>query len=353
MDIQALSSLHDQVHTILEQAIQEHVFPGAVVAISQDQHILTMQALGTSTYDSAESPPVLINTIYDIASLTKIITATAALRLMEQGHLDLHTSVRKYLPDMALQGVTIWHLLTHTSGIELRLSTLAHRGVSILRESIAQVQATYPPGTVAAYTNINSLLLGQVVAKIYGTSLDQALYELVTWPLGMHETQFCPPESLYQRIPPTEWDDSLRGGLVHGVVHDESAYVLGGIAGHAGLFSTAADLLQFSQAWLGQPPYQDFLQTTTRLFAFQNHCAGLQLGCGLGWMLNRPAFMGAAVTKAVGHTGFTGPVLLLIASMKLAIVVLSNRSYPQRSAPAHHAVTARLVNALLALYTKD
>ena len=192
MDSQTLRCLHDHVHAILEQAIQERVFPGAVVAISQGQQILTMQALGTSTYEIADAQPIRLNSLYDIASLTKIITATAALRLMEQGRLDLHQLVQVYLPDMALQGVTVWHLLTHTSGIDLRLSTLAQRGASILRDSIANIQTTYPPGTVAAYTNINSLLLGQIVAKIYGTGLDQALYELVTCPLGMNETQFCP-----------------------------------------------------------------------------------------------------------------------------------------------------------------
>ncbi len=353
MAIQSIRSLPEQVRAIIQQAIQEHIFPGAVVGIHKDNRILAFQAFGTMTYETAVAQPVLTDTIYDIASLTKIITATAALRLMEQGQLDIYAPVQAYLPELALQSVTIWHLLTHSSGIDLKLSTLANIGAATLRRSIAQVQPSYIPGTVAAYTNINSLLLGQVVAKVYGASLDQALHELVAQPLGMHETQFCPPESLHKRIAPTEIDDVLRGGVVHCVVHDESAYVLGGIAGHAGLFSTCADLLHFAQAWLGQEPYQDFLKTETRLLAFQNHCSGLELSCGLGWMLNRPAFMGAAAKQAVGHTGFTGPVLMLVPDLVLALVVLSNRTYPKRRAPAHHAVTAQLLETVLSLQTDN
>lgn len=348
-----IASLNSQVQAILHEAILARVFPGAVVAISQNMGMLCFQVSGTTAYDDHGSQPVTRDTIYDIASLTKVITATAALRLIEQNILDMHAAVRFYLPELAMRDVTIWHLLTHSSGLDLRLSSLAYRGVDVLKQSIAEVQPVHRPGSVAAYTNINSLLLGEVVARVYAASLEQALAELVLQPLDMHTTQYCPPARLHSRIAPTEIDETLHRGSVQGVVHDESAYVLGGVAGHAGLFSTAADLLTFCHAWLGLEAYQEFLQPATRQLAFQNHCPGLSLSCGLGWMLERPAFMGPASQYAIGHTGFTGPVIVLLPKSLIAIIVLSNRTYPRRAAPTHHTVTSRLIQALMCMYTDN
>jgi serine-type D-Ala-D-Ala carboxypeptidase len=206
----------------------------------------------------------------------------------------------------------------------------------------------HPPGSAVAYTNINSLLLGEIVALLHGRPLEQALDDLVLAPLGLHETSFLPAPSLLARIAPTERDDGWRGSLVHGAVHDESAYALGGVAGHAGLFSTAADLHRFCDSWLaragGTPA---LLRSETIALAVSNHTRGLNLGCGLGWMIDRANFMGAAPSGTYGHTGFTGPALVVVPGRRLVVVIVSNRVFPRRGPPHHHEVTASVVGAAM------
>jgi CubicO group peptidase (beta-lactamase class C family) len=194
------------------------------------------------------------------------------------------------------------------------------------------------------------LLLGEIVAAVYGQPLDRAIDELVCRPLGLQRTGFRPDPALIAHIAPTEFDGEWRGCLVHGVVHDESAYALGGIAGHAGLFSTAGDLWTFCRAWLpaGSDHYPTpLLNPTTLTLAITNQTPGLAQACGLGWMIDRPNFMGPAPRGSYGHTGFTGPALVIVPHDRLIIIVLSNRVHPQRSAPRHHAVTAAIVTAAL------
>jgi CubicO group peptidase (beta-lactamase class C family) len=152
-------------------------------------------------------------------------------------------------------------------------------------------------------------------------------------------------------------DEAWRGGLVHGSVHDESAHALGGIAGHAGLFSSASDIYRFCLAWLAaadRPPAEAtsateaaFLRPETACGAMSNQTAGLSAACGLGWMIDRPNFMGLSLAGMVGHTGFTGPAMVIARAPRMIVVVLSNRVYPKRAAPAHHSVTSALVSAAL------
>jgi CubicO group peptidase (beta-lactamase class C family) len=194
-----------------------------------------------------------------------------------------------------------------------------------------------------AYTNINSLLLGEIISHLYGAPLDAAIQKLVLDALDLSDTCYRPPSTLLERIAPTELDDGWRGGLVHGTVHDESAHALGGVAGHAGLFSTAADLHRFCLAWLTA----EILRPETVALATANHTPGLPLACGLGWMIDRPNFMGAAPQGTYGHTGFTGPAIVVVPSRRTIIVVLSNRVFPRRGSPEHHKVTAALVQAAL------
>src|SRR5262249_17999448 len=144
-----------------------------------------------------------------------------------------------YLQEFGAPEVTIWHLLTHTSGLDIRLSALRHAGRGAMLDIVYHTAPIHQPGTVVAYTNVNSLLLGEIVARVYGAPLEVALDEVVIRPLGLRDTLYCPPAALLPRIAPTEHDRDWRGALVHGSVHDESAYALGGVAGHAGLFSTA------------------------------------------------------------------------------------------------------------------
>lgn len=338
------------IDAIIARAIDRRIFPGAVVLVACDAEILHAAAYGTMTYDPPGNNPVTPATIYDIASLTKMFTATAALRLYDKGHIDLAAQVQVYLPRFRAHNVTVWHLLTHTSGLDLRLSTLRHVGREGLLAAIYHTLPARPPGSSVAYTNINSFLLGEIVAAVHGQPLDRAIDELVCRPLRLQHTGFCPDPALIAQIAPTEFDGEWRGCLVHGVVHDESAYALGGVTGHAGLFSTAGDLWTFCRAWLpagsGYHPTL-LLNPKTLTMATINQTPGLAQACGLGWMIDRPNFMGSAPCGSYGHTGFTGPALVIVPHERLIIVVLSNRVHPQRSAPHHHAVTAAIVTAAL------
>src|SRR6266542_7086802 len=350
-------ALSHQIDTLIEAAIERRVFPGAVVLIAQGDCICHHQAYGTTMYDADGSLPVQPDTIYDIASLTKMFTATAALRLGDAGLLELDAPVAAYLPGFGAPKVTIRNLLTHTSGLDIRLSALRHAGRDALLETVYHLKPAHPPGSVVAYTNVNSLLLGEIVARLHGASLDQALHDLVIGPLRLRDTCFCPPGDLKPRIAPTEVDEAWRGGLVHGSVHDESAHALGGIAGHAGLFSSAADIYRFCSAWLAAadgPPgghkcatAEPLLRPETARRAMASQTQGLSAACGLGWMIDRPNFMGPAPTGIVGHTGFTGPAMVIARASRTIVVVLSNRVYPRRSAPAHHSVTSGLISLAL------
>ena len=342
------AALHSALHAAMRRAIAQRVFPGAVIGVLHGQHDWVLAA-GTTQYDDPGSQPVLPGTIYDIASLTKVITATAALRLADQGRLDLHAAVQTYLPAFHDDTCRIIHLLTHTSGLNLRLSTLAPQGAHALRQAIYATRPSHAPGTVVAYTNINSLLLGDVVAAVYQAPLAQAIHDLVLAPLGMRETFFRPEAGSHARIAPTEYDHQWRRRLIHGTVHDESAHALDGVAGHAGLFSTAGDLLLFGSAWLAawHGKRQDFLLPTTAQQACRVQTPPALTPCGWGWMLDRAQFMGQAPAGTYGHTGFTGPAIVTIPSQNVIVVVLSNRVYPQRANPVHHAVTAEIVQTVL------
>jgi serine-type D-Ala-D-Ala carboxypeptidase len=368
-------SLTNDIDAIVADAITKRIFPGAVVLIAEDAAIRHYAAYGSTMYDAPGSRPVDLHTIYDIASLTKVFTATAVLRLLNQGALDLHAPAARYLPHFRLPNVTIFHLLTHTSGLDIRLSVHRHKGRAGVLDAVYCAMPTRPPGTAVAYTNVNSLLLGEIVARLCGQALDQALQVLVLAPLGLRDTFFCPSAALLSRIAPTEIDESWRGSLVHGSVHDESAHALGGVAGHAGLFSTAADLFTFCRAWLDEPegqglriedrgwrmedgrPYISILYPPSSIFNFlsgatirqacANHTPDLEMACGLGWMLNRPNFMGAAPAGTFGHTGFTGPAIVVVPARRLVVVVLSNRVYPRRQPPEHHTITSAIVQATL------
>ncbi len=343
------------IDTIVADAIEQSIFPGAVVLIAHDATLLHHAAYGRMTYDPVEGAPVHPGTIYDIASLTKMFTATAALRLYDAGQLDLEAPVSVYLPSFRARTITVRHLLTHTSGLDLRLSALCRNGRDALLAEVYRTLPAHPPGSRVAYTNINSLVLGEIVAAVCGQPLDDAIDHLICRPLGLRHTAFRPDPTLLTQIAPTEFDEAWRGCLVHGAVHDESAYALGGVAGHAGLFSTAGDLWTLCRAWL-PPPHADaaslLLRPETIALATINHTPGLTHACGLGWMIDRPNFMGVAPAGSYGHTGFTGPALVIVPHHRLIFVVMSNRVYPRRSAPRHHAITAAIVAAALEHYVQ-
>jgi len=299
------------------------------------------------TYRYTDTQVVTVDCIYDLASLTKIVTAPAALVMCSRGWLSLDAAVTQFLPQSNAKGVTIRHLLTHTAGLDIRLSTTALAGASALWQAVLECTPSRAPGSVVAYANVNTLILGRILEVISYQALAQIVTQYVLHPVAMHETWFNPAATLLPRIPPSEID-AIRGEVC-GTVHDESTAVLGGVAGHAGLFGTAGDMLRFGQAWLatlaGHGPWG--IDVALAQQALQNQSPAGQLGVGLGWMLARDNFMPATVHDSMAaHTGFTGPVVTIVPERQLVWALLSNRTWPQRTPPQHHAVT-RLVGAVL------
>ncbi len=345
--------LHD-IDAIIHAAISERIFPGAALIIAQHGHPLHAAAHGTTMYDDDGSQPVTLNTIYDLASLTKVFTATAALRLHDAGLLSLDEPIQRWLPAVRASGITARHLLSHRSGLAVQLAPLARHHSNLIRQTVYQAAPTHPPGSMTSYANLNTLLLGDLVEVAYGGPLDRAIDELVCAPLGMRHTRFCPPAEWKARIAPTEWDHTWRGMLVHGIVHDESAWALGGVAGHAGLFGLADEVIRLVQLFLQEGSWmgQQLIRAATVAAAIRAQPGALDHErhpvSGLGWMMRRP-FMGPAQTIAFGHSGFTGPLMIGIPGAGLAIVLLCNRTYPQRLPPPyrHHAVMAELIARVL------
>ncbi len=320
--------------------IREGLYPGAVVIIGRRDSILYSRGYGHFTWNPASRVPDPDSTLWDIASITKVVaTAASAMRLVDQGKLDLDAPVRRYLPRFAgglKNRVTVRMLLDHTSGLKSYVPIYKKAGRSRTRMvNLLYAQPLLrPPGDSAEYSDLNSMLLGLLIESASGTSLDRFADTEVFDPLGMSETRFRPPARLKRRIAPTGvW----RGQPVPGDVNDQNAAAFGGVAGHAGVFSTAADLARFAQVWLrdGLGPQGQWVRpATVRQFLARGPRSGTRL---LGWdspELNgeEPSIYGTLITQsAYGHTGFTGTELWIDPSHDLFVVFLTNRAFDPKA----------------------
>ncbi len=317
---------------------------GAVVVAGRGPVIAVEEAAGWAVryeaYDAgsdtgvelppAERVPMTIGTPFDIASLTKLFTAVAAVQQIERGTLGIDARVGAYLPGFraaAAHGITVRQLLTHTSGLrpELPLYDCADPA-----ERLALLRAEVPvgvPGTYC-YSDLNPLLLQQVLERITGRTLDVLIHDGITRPLGMTATGYGPcPDAAATEDQRRPWAKADRG-MLRGVVHDENAWALGGVAGHAGLFSTGRDLAVFCRALLAGGSYgparilgPDFVEL-------------LLTPPGLGFAVNQPWFMGELAGEgAAGHTGFTGTSLVLDPATDTFLVLLANTVHPRRRTP--------------------
>lgn len=320
----------------VERAIQEKVFPGCVIGIVKKNGERQLLPFGHFTYES-DSSSVQEDTIYDVASITKSIpTASLALMLIDQGKLKITDKLIDYIPEFNnsdREQVLIKHLLTYTLdgyGIgSMKLGSASATLHTLLTQDFGR-----RPGTVFKYTNIPAALLGLVVEKIMGDTLDTLADVHFFKPLEMQRSTFYPEHFDKQEIVPTEIDHWR--GLVHGVVHDESAYDCkkdGKIMGHAGLFSTAPDILNFLEMLLnrgtckGRTYFSEGIidQMTT------NQIPELNESTGLGWELNQPRYMGTFCgPHTFGKTGFTGTLCVGDIEKEIAYVILSNRTFPKR-----------------------
>ncbi|MFI8853402.1 serine hydrolase domain-containing protein [Streptomyces sp. 891-h] len=342
---------------------------GAVVLAGRGPYIALEHATGWALRYAAWDPerglpvelprekwlPVRTDTVFDLASLTKLFTAIAAVQQAERGTLDLDAPVAGYAdPRAGLvtdHGITVRHLLTHTSGLRPELPFYEHNTA----EHLALLWAEKPvsePGTAYLYSDLNLLLVESVLWQVTGRPLDALVREGITTPLGMDRTRFNPPRSWRSRIAATEdqrrpWA-KLNRGLIHGRVHDENAYAMRGVAGHAGLFSTARDLAVLCRTLLAGGAYGQARILARSSVAELLAPPGLGFHTGAAWLMGDLA--AGPGSRAAGHAGFTGTSLVLDPATDTFLVLLANTVHPVRRPPDSRpraAAATRLARAVL------
>jgi CubicO group peptidase (beta-lactamase class C family) len=341
----------DSTSAVLERALADSAFPGAFAIVGTGDRVLARIGVGRIDWDAAAPRPDE-HTLWDLASLTKVVGMTSAMmKLVGEGRIALDDPARRWLPELSGAGVervTIRHLLTHTSGLPAWRPL--YKEATSPESALAIVYATpldTLPGARYVYSDLGAIVLGRIVERVSGKPLDRYLAEEVFEPVGMDETMYNPPASLRARIAPTEYDP-WRQVKVHGIVHDENAFALGGVSGHAGLFSSGHDLARLAQAllriWHGG---SGFVPTAT-LRAFTTVQDSAVSRRALGW--ETPTGQNSAGTRmspsAFGHTGFTGTSIWIDPARDLFVVLLTNRVNPTRENRRIGAVRTALADAV-------
>ncbi len=344
------------VYAVLSDAIDRRAFPGCAFGILVGDQVVHQGALGRFTYDpDAES--VISSTVYDIASITKVLATTAAAMLLTQrGRLDIDTPLGELLPGFVVgrpsseraRLVTIRHLLAHNSGLPgyVELFRSVNTAEDIFRASL-QLPLGAEPGARAEYSDMGFILLGKALELLIGESLGNWVSHEVFTPLGLGATEFTPPHDARIHIPPTEVDSTLRHRRIQGEVQDEHAWLLHGVAGHAGLFSNVPDLLSFSSAILdnsGDTPL--FLKQTVDLFATRQEPTGSSRA--LGW--DTPSENSSAgryfSANSIGHLGYSGCSVWIDLDARIAVTLLTNRTWPDRQSQLIREVRPAFHNAV-------
>jgi CubicO group peptidase (beta-lactamase class C family) len=351
------------VARMVQQGITEGIYPGAVVVVGRRDTILYSSGFGHLTWSAGAKTPSVSDTRWDLASLTKVVATTSAvLVLVDQGRVSLDAPVSRYLPRFTGQGrerVTVRMLLDHTSGLPAylpfyRLVTSRANAVALLyRQSLR-----HAPGTVTEYSDLNGMLLGLLVEAVSGSPLDRYASREVFSPLGMSATAFAPDLPRGVLVAP-----SRRVGCcaVPGRVNDDNAFLLGGVSGHAGLFSTGLDLARFAQAWLANgalPRSEKLWVQPSTMQMFLERLPGEKRA--LGWevpespeAMDRPSVYGTTICScAFGHTGWTGTMLWIDPTADLFVIFLTNRSLEPRvrnSIGALRELRGRLSDEVMAI----
>ncbi|MCY3954769.1 MAG: serine hydrolase [Nitrospira sp.] len=354
----------------LERAVHEKIFPGAVVLVRSRGTVVFHEAVGTRG-TPPDDQPVHLESIYDLASLTKpLATSTAMLCLVRDGHLHLDQLVSEWVAELEgspFAGVDLRQLLSHQAGLpawrpyyeQLAPSGLPPRNeeerrqrLHALLNAIASEPIEYQPGSQSLYSDLGFMSLGVIVERCTGTSLAAYCRRSIYEPLGIAALSYISgdeDEAAFQdptKIVPTEWD-RWRNRLLCGEVHDENAYALGGSAGHAGLFGTAHAVSQLSAAWLQAVQGRDGVLSAALAKQFTHRQSDIS-SWGLGW--DTPSVPSSSGTRfssrAFGHVGFTGTSLWIDPSCDLEVIILSNRVHPTRTNPAIKAFRPQIHDAI-------
>ena len=322
--------LKNTISTLIQNSISEKVFPGAVAYILTTEKVIYHQAFGFRCV-KPKRLPMLHSTLFDLASLTKpIVIGTLCMQLVESGELSLRKPVQEYLPEFRQKGVTLTHLLAHTSGLPawiplyLRAESREH-----VISYLGQVALETLPGEKTVYSCLGYIVLGKLLERVTGQPLDKLSEKRIFAPLGMARTRFNPPQEWQENCAATEDSNSFerrmvnyerydwRDGVISGQVHDENAHFLNGISGNAGLFSTAIDLGKFCKALMdngGNLLKPESLNTMVQVASAEG-----ERRC-IGWILTDDG--------CLYHTGFTGTSIRICLKRKLAAILLTNRVHP-------------------------
>ncbi|HUX45271.1 MAG TPA: serine hydrolase domain-containing protein [Terracidiphilus sp.] len=357
-----LASPYGEAYCVLQEAIAAHAFPGCAFGMIAEGKVVLQDALGHFTYDE-EARAVTPETVFDIASLTKVVATTAtAMLLFQRGKLDPETPLGDLLPGFVVgratsrraRQVTLRHLLAHNSGLPgyVELFRSAESPAALFRACL-ELPIEEEPGTRAEYSDIGFILLGKALEVLTRQYLAPWVRREIFQPLGMDATGFCPAPDTRPFIPPTEIDDSFRHRRIQGEVQDEHAWLLRGAAGHAGLFSNVSDLLRFAAEILAAAPDAPdpksglFQKNSVELFAQRQPPDGSSRA--LGW--DTPSENSSAgelfSASTIGHLGFSGCSLWIDLKQRLAVVLLTNRTWPDRQRQLIRDVRPAFHNALL------
>jgi uncharacterized protein YbbC (DUF1343 family)/CubicO group peptidase (beta-lactamase class C family) len=320
------------IDAIMQKAVDDGSIPGGVVFIGHNGKVVYRKAFGSRSLEPTREP-MTVDTIFDLASLTKCIaTATSVMKLIEEGRIRLNDPVSAYLPDFAQNGkadITVRELLTHYSGLppDLDLKEL-WQGRETAYQMAMQSKPQYPPGSRFLYSDINFETLGFIVEKVTGTPLNGFASENIFTPLGMKDTRFLPSSEWSARIAPTQYDEN--GKMLRGIVHDPTARRMGGVAGHAGLFSTADDMSKFAEDMLSG--HTVLSQSAMEKMSTPQQPANAASLRGLGWDIDSPFATNRGELLPVGsfgHTGFTGTSLWIDPITDTYIILLTNAVHPR------------------------
>ncbi|MDD4211874.1 MAG: serine hydrolase [Bacilli bacterium] len=341
----------DGMNRLIEQAIAEGVFPGANFALIIKGKTTFGSFGAKALYPAYEAND--LSTLYDMASCSKVVSTTSCImKLLEAGRLRLFDSVSTYLPFFEKTNVTIWDLMTHTSGLPPLISRSLYKTKEELITLIQKVDMKYEKNTKIVYSDLGFILLGWIVEAISGKSLAQFAKEQIFDPLEMKDTTYNPTD--VARCAPTE----DRGDKIdRGYVHDEAAHTLGGVAGHAGLFSTVEDISHFMEMILNQGLYRGKRifspQTINLLYTVQveepNGIAKALNRRGLGWLIkgDYPCSGDLVSPETIMHTGFTGTHIFIDRTNQVAFCMLTNRVHPTRENIKIIAFRGRLGNYIM------
>jgi CubicO group peptidase (beta-lactamase class C family) len=364
------------VDDIISKGINNKAFPGAQLLIGNDKDILYNKSYGNFTYDDF-SNVVTDESMYDLASVTKVIATTSAImKLYQEKKINLTDRVSYYIPEFENNGkehITILNLLLHNSGLIAFVPFYkTYSNKEDVLNAIYNIGLEYPTNTKFLYSDLNAIMLGLVVEKISGMDLYRYCKENIFLPLDMHSTMFIPEENLKEKIVPTEYDNYWRMRLIQGEVHDETTSILGGVSGNAGLFSNATDLYKFMRVMLNNGGYYNpytrglkeeklFDADVISLFTKKYSDLTYENSRALGWdtkpLQSQTKYRipcGEMISdNCFGHTGFTGTSIWCDKDRNLIIIFLTNRIYPSRENYGIREIRPEIHNMAIQIVTNQ